>query len=142
MTQYCVRVYHVVKNVQRRRARFLIFRLLGRWSTRLQHLLHEIESDSRLSLILSDREEVQQVVMAHVRAAGITMLIYEPLELRCVGVSCANILRLQMFQLTMDVVAFAHFLEDNLPFLDKPSSFNYDFEGAENSELYTYGYPT
>lgn len=46
--------------------------------------------------------------MSHVRAAGITMLIHEPFELGCVGVACTDVLRLQMLQLTVDVITFPH----------------------------------
>lgn len=94
---------------ERARARDLILRLLGRRSARLQHLLHEIEPHSRLRLVLGDREEVQQVIVAHIRAARVPMLIHEPLELGRVRVPRADVLRLQMLQLTVDVVALAHF---------------------------------
>lgn len=46
--------------------------------------------------------------MAHVRATRVPVLIHQPLELGRVRVSCADILGLQMLQLTVNVVAFAH----------------------------------
>ena len=86
----------------------LILWLLWRWAARLQHLLHKIKSHACLCLVLSNSEEVEEIVMSHVRAAGVTMLVHEPLELCCVGVACTDVLRLQMLQLTVDVITFPH----------------------------------
>lgn len=48
--------------------------------------------------------------MTHIRATGVTVLIHQPLELGRIRVSSADVLRLQMLQLTVDVVTFAHLL--------------------------------
>lgn len=47
--------------------------------------------------------------MAHVGAVRVPVLVYQPFPLGGVCVSCADVLRLQMLQLAVDVVAVSHF---------------------------------
>lgn len=47
-------------------------------------------------------------MVSHVRAAGVSVLIDHPLELRCVGVAGPYVLWLQVLQLAVDVVSLAH----------------------------------
>ncbi|KAL3250433.1 hypothetical protein MRX96_055500 [Rhipicephalus microplus] len=83
--------------------------LLGRRPARLQHLLHDVEPHPRLRLVLDDREVVEHVEVAQVRSVAVTVLVHEPLVAGRVGVSRADVLGLQVFQLTVDVVAVTHF---------------------------------
>lgn len=80
-------------------------------TTRLQHPLHEVELDATDGLVLDDREERQHVRVAKVAGEGVAMLVHHPLELAGVGVPGADVLRLQVLQLRVDVVALllAHF---------------------------------
>lgn len=79
-----------------------------RWSARLQHLLHQVEADARFALVLSHSEVVEQVKMSHVGAVGVPVLVDQPFPLAGVSVPRANVLGLQMLQLTVDVVSVRH----------------------------------
>lgn len=86
----------------------LILGLLRRRSARLQHLLHDVEPDAGLGLVLRHGKVAQHVVVAEVRRLRIPVLVREPLELGRVGVPRADVLTLQMLELAVDVVAVAH----------------------------------
>jgi len=87
----------------------LVFRLFWWRSAGLQHFLHYVESYSGLGFVFRNGKDVQQVVVSHVRAARVTMLIYHPFELCRIGVTRSYVLGLQMLQLTVYIVSFAHF---------------------------------
>lgn len=95
--QFCTRaeVLSVVGFVRRRAAG-------------LQHLLHQVESNPSLALVLGDGEVVEEVEMTHVGAVRVSVLVHQPFPLGGVGVTGADVLGLQMFQLTVDVVAVGH----------------------------------
>lgn len=93
-----------------------IIRFVCWWSTRLQHLLHQVEADARFALVLCHSEVVEQVKMSHVGAVRVPVLVDEPFPLAGVSVSRADVLGLQMFQLTVDVVSVRH------PWRDEGSS--------------------
>lgn len=85
--------------------------LLGlvRWrSTRLQHLLHQVEADSRFAFILCNGEVVEKVEVAHVGAVRVAVLVHQPLPLGGVGVARADVLGLQVLQLAVNGVAVRH----------------------------------
>lgn len=65
-----------------------------RWSTWLKHLLHQVKTDTRFALVLSDGEVVEQVKMSHVGAVRVSVLVDQPFPFAGVGVSCADVLRL------------------------------------------------
>lgn len=46
--------------------------------------------------------------MSHVGAVRVSVLVDQPLPLAGVGVSCADVFGLEMFQLTVDVVSVRH----------------------------------
>lgn len=79
-----------------------------RWSTRLQHLLHQVEADARFALVLGHSEVVEQVKMSHIGAVRVPVLVDQPFPLAGVSVSRADVLGLQMLQLTVDVVSVRH----------------------------------
>ena len=79
-----------------------------RRSTWLKHLLHQVEADARFALVLSHGEVVEQVKMSHVGAVRVSVLVHQPFPLAGVGVSRADVLRLEMLQLTVDVVSVRH----------------------------------
>lgn len=87
-----------------------IVRFFCWWSTRLEHLLHQVEANPRLGLVLSDGEVVEQIKMSHVGAVRVPVLVYEPFPLTRVCVSCANVFGLEVLQLTVDVVSVRHCL--------------------------------
>jgi len=76
--------------------------------TRLQHLLHQVEADPRLALVLRDGEVVEQVKVSHVGAVGVSVLVHQPLPLAGVGVARSNVLGLEMLQLAVDVISVGH----------------------------------
>ena len=82
--------------------------LVCRRTAWLQHLLHQIEADPRLALVLSDGEVVEQIKVSHVGAVGVPVLVHQPLPLAGVCVTRPDVLGLQMLQLTVDVVAVGH----------------------------------
>lgn len=85
-----------------------IIRFVCWWSTRLQHLLHQVEANARFALVLGNREVVEQVEVPHVGAVRVTVLVDQPFPLAGVGMSCTDVLGLKMFQLTVDVVPVGH----------------------------------
>lgn len=85
-----------------------IIGFVRRWSARLQHLLHQVEADARFALILGYSEVVEQVKMSHVGAVRVPVLVHQPFPLAGVSVSRADVLGLQMLQLTVDVVSVRH----------------------------------
>lgn len=86
----------------------VLLRLVGWWSARLQHFLHQVEADSRFALILRNGKVVQKVEVAHVGAVGVAVLVHQPFPLGGVGVTRADVLGLQVLQLTVDGVAVRH----------------------------------
>ena len=86
----------------------LIFWPLWWWATRLQHFLHEIETHSCFGFIFHQGKIVQHVGMAHVWCITVSVLVCEPFPLICIGMACSYIFRLEMFQLTVNVVAVPH----------------------------------
>lgn len=82
--------------------------LVGGRPAGLQHLLHEVEADARLALILGDGKVVEQVEVAHVRAVRVAVLVHQPLPLGGVGVARPDVLGLEMLQLAVDGVAVRH----------------------------------
>lgn len=85
-----------------------IFWLFGRRSARLKHFLHEIEAHASLGFVLIDGEVVEHVEVSHVRRVRVAVLVHHPLKLVRVSVPRADVLGLQVLQLTVDVVAVAH----------------------------------
>lgn len=53
--------------------------------------------------------------MSHVGAVRVSVLVDQPFPLTGVGVSSADILRLKMLQLTVDVVSVRHDRSDESP---------------------------
>lgn len=92
-----------------------IFRFVGWWTTWLQHLLHQVKADTSFALVLSDGEVIEKIEMAHVGAVGVSVLVNQPFPFASVCVARADVLRLQMLQLTVDVVAVCH-LQKSLGF--------------------------
>ncbi len=95
-----------------------VFRLLlRRRPARLQHLLHDVELDPGLGLVLCDGEVVEHVVVALVGGQRVPVLVGGPVELGGVGVAGADVLGLKVLQLAVDVVALAHLadLVDDVP---------------------------
>lgn len=92
-----------------------IVRFVCRRSTWLKHLLHQVEADTRFALVLSHGEVVEQVKVSHVGAVRVSVLVDQPFPLTGVGVSSADILRLKMLQLTVDVVSVRHDRSDESP---------------------------
>lgn len=86
----------------------IFFRLLRRRSTRLQHFFHQIEFDPRLGLIFGNGKQVEHVEMRLIGSKTVPVLIDKPFIFACVGMSRSNVFGLEMFQLTVDVVAFCH----------------------------------
>lgn len=82
--------------------------LVGGRPAGLQHLLHQVEADARLALVLSDGEVIEQVEVAHVGAVRVAVLVHQPLPLGGVGVARADVLGLQVLQLAVDGVAVRH----------------------------------
>lgn len=82
--------------------------LVGGRPAGLQHLLHEVEADARLALILGDGEVVEQVEVAHVGAVRVAVLVHQPLPLGGVGVARPDVLGLEVLQLAVDGVAVRH----------------------------------
>lgn len=82
--------------------------LVGGRPAGLQHLLHQVEADTRFALVLGDGEVVEQVEVAHVGAVRVAVLVHQPLPLGGVGVPRADVLGLQVFQLAVDGVAVRH----------------------------------
>lgn len=82
--------------------------LVGGRPAGLQHLLHQVEADARLALVLGDGEVVEEVEVAHVGAVRVAVLVHQPLPLGGVGVPRADVLGLQVLQLTVDGVAVRH----------------------------------
>lgn len=76
--------------------------------TGLQHLLHQVEAHAGLALVLGDGEVVEQVKVAHVGAVGVPVLVHQPFPFSGVSVARADVLGLQVLQLTVDVVAVSH----------------------------------
>lgn len=74
----------------------VLLRLVGWWAARLQHLLHQVEADSRFALILGNGEVVEKIEVAHVGAVGVAVLVHQPFPLRGVRVAGADVLGLQM----------------------------------------------
>lgn len=74
----------------------------------MEHLLHQVEADSGFALVLSHGEVVEQVEMSHVGAVRVSVLVDQPFPLAGVGVSSADVLGLEMLQLTVDVVSIRH----------------------------------
>lgn len=70
--------------------------LIGGRPAGLQHLLHQVEADARLALVLGDSEVVEQVEVAHVGAVRVAVLVHQPLPLGGVGVPRADVLGLQV----------------------------------------------
>lgn len=70
--------------------------LVGGRPAGLQHLLHQVEADARLALVLGDGEVVEQVEVAHVGAVRVAVLVHQPLPLGGVGVPRADVLGLQV----------------------------------------------
>ena len=85
-----------------------IIRLVCRRPAGLQHLLHQVEADARLALVLSDGEVVEQVKVPHVGAVRVPVLVHQPLPFAGVCVTRPDVFGLQMLQLTVDVVAVGH----------------------------------
>lgn len=85
-----------------------IIRFVCRWSTWLKHLLHQVEADTRFALVLGHGEVVEQVKMSHVWAVRVSVLVDQPFPFAGVSVSCADVLRLKMLQLTVDVISVRH----------------------------------
>lgn len=85
-----------------------IIGFVRRWSARLQHLFHQVEANARFTLVLSHSKVVEQVKMSHVGAVRVPVLVHQPFPLAGVGVSRADVLGLQMLQLTVDVVSVRH----------------------------------
>jgi len=69
-------------------------RLVGRRAARLQHVLHEVEADARLGLVLAERQEVKQVGVAEVAGVGVAVLVCQPLVFAGVRVARADVLTL------------------------------------------------
>lgn len=90
----------------------LVLWLLWWWTTWLQHLLHQIKSDPCFCFILTNGKKVQQIKMPHIWSKRVPMLIYKPFKFCCICVTCSNILWLEMFQLTMDIVPITHTWEE------------------------------
>lgn len=74
----------------------------------MKHLLHDVELDSSSGFVLSDTKVIQQVMVTQIRGIRVSMLVGQPLPLVCVCMARADILGLQMFKLTVDVVAVTH----------------------------------
>lgn len=74
----------------------------------MKHLLHQVEANTSFALVLSHGEVVEQVEVSHVGAVRVPVLVHQPLPLAGVSVSCADVLRLKMLQLTVDVVSVRH----------------------------------
>ena len=72
----------------------IVFGLLGRRSTRLQHLLHEVEPDASLAFVFGDGKIVEEIVMTHVGCTAVSVLIHEPLVPGSVGMACPDVLGL------------------------------------------------
>ncbi len=85
--------------------------LLCRRSTRLNHFLKQVELDSGFAFVFGQGKIVQQVEMATVGRVRVAMLIGHPLKLGGVGMARADVLGLQVLELTVDVVSFPHFFE-------------------------------
>lgn len=105
---------HIVKNSQRRlegaswSPDLGVIGFVRGWSARLQHLLHQVEAHARLALVLGHGEVIKQVEMSHVGAVRVPVLVHKPLPLAGVRVPRADVLGLQMLQLTVDVVPVRH----------------------------------
>ena len=90
-----------------------LFKILILWSfwrgsTRLQHPLHKIKPDSSFTFVFCDGKEVEHICVAHIGGIAVSMLVRQPLPFVRIGVSSSNVFRLQMFQLTVNVVSVAH----------------------------------
>lgn len=83
--------------------------LFGRRPRRLQHLLHDVEPDASLRLVLGNRVVAEDVVMAQVAGQRVAVLVGQPLVFGGVRMTGADVLGLQMLQLAVNVVAVAHF---------------------------------
>ena len=82
--------------------------LFRRRPARLNHLLHQIEPDPGLGLVLGQREEVREVEVSGVGCVRVPVLVGGPVELGGVGVAGAHVLGLEVLKLAVDVVALAH----------------------------------
>ena len=70
--------------------------LVGWRAARLQHLLHQVEADSRFALLLGNGEVVEKIEVAHEGAVGVAVLVHQPFPLRGVRVAGPDVLGLQM----------------------------------------------
>eukprot|EP00035_Acanthoeca_spectabilis_P021490 m.438531 g.438531 ORF g.438531 m.438531 type:complete len:151 (-) comp18253_c0_seq1:36-488(-) len=82
-----------------------VFRFVRWWSARLNCFLKEVEPNTLFGFVLDQCNVVQEIWVPNVRRRGITMLVYQPLELCCIRVPGANVLGLQVLELAVDVVS-------------------------------------
>lgn len=91
----------------------LIFGSFGRRTTWLYHFFHQIETDTSLRFIFHQWEIVEHIKMAKVGSIAVPVLISQPFPFICIRMSSSDVLRLQMFQLAVNVVSITHGDSDN-----------------------------
>lgn len=86
----------------------LIFWALWWRPTRLQHLLHNVETNSSSRFILCNCQVIKHVKVAKVWGKRVSVLISQPFPFSGVCMPCANVFGLKMLQLTVNIVPVTH----------------------------------
>jgi len=75
---------------------FLDLGFFRRWPARTEHLLGQVESNSRFALVFGDGEVVEHVKVAQIGGVGVPVLIGHPLPLCSIGVPRTDVFGLKM----------------------------------------------